>query len=100
VQIQVDWRKMTLTNSDNYLRLKRSGVELLGVFCTPKHPKIEVAPDMHNKFIIFGDARRHPRLVQHHLRPLGRQLGIGHDLPLAGADAGCSTTSSRASAAA
>jgi phosphatidylserine/phosphatidylglycerophosphate/cardiolipin synthase-like enzyme len=30
-------------------------VELLGVFCTPKDPLIEVAPDMHNKFIIFGD---------------------------------------------
>ena len=55
VQVQVDWRKMTLTNSYNYIRLKRSGVELVGVFCTPKHPKIEVAPDMHNKFIIFGD---------------------------------------------
>lgn len=50
VQAQVDWRKMTLTNSANYLRLKRSGAELLGVFCTPKHPLIEVAPDMHNKF--------------------------------------------------
>jgi hypothetical protein len=55
VEIIVDWRKMTLTNSDNYVRLKRSGVELLGVFCTPKDPLIEVAPDMHNKFIIFGD---------------------------------------------
>ena len=55
VQVQVDWRKMTLTNSPNYLNLKRSGIELVGVFCTPKHPKIEVAPDMHNKFIIFGD---------------------------------------------
>ena len=55
VQCQVDWRKMTLTNSHNYVRLKRSGIELLGVFCTPKHSKIEVAPDMHNKFIIFGD---------------------------------------------
>lgn len=55
VQAQVDWRKMTLTNSANYLRLKRSGAELLGVFCTPKHPLIEVAPDMHNKFILFGE---------------------------------------------
>ena len=55
VQCQVDWRKMTLTNSPNYIRLKRSTVELVGVFCTPKHHKIEVAPDMHNKFIIFGD---------------------------------------------
>jgi hypothetical protein len=55
VQCLVDWRKMTLTNSDNYVRLKRSGVELLGVFCTPTHPLIEVAPDMHNKFIIFGE---------------------------------------------
>ena len=55
VQIQVDWRKMTLTNSLNYVRLKQAGVELLGVFCTPKHPKIEVDPDMHNKFILFGD---------------------------------------------
>jgi hypothetical protein len=54
VQCIVDWRKMTLTNSDNYVRLKRSGIELLGVFCTPKDPLIEVAPDMHNKFIIFG----------------------------------------------
>ena len=55
VQCIVDWRKMTLTNSDNYVRLKRSGIELLGVYCTPKDPVIEVAPDMHNKFIIFGD---------------------------------------------
>lgn len=55
VQCIVDWRKTTLTNSENYARLKRSGVELLGVFCTPKDPLIEVAPDMHNKFIIFGD---------------------------------------------
>jgi hypothetical protein len=55
VQCIVDWRKMALTNSNNYVRLKRSGVELLGVFCTPKHPLIEVAPDMHNKFIIFGE---------------------------------------------
>lgn len=54
VQCIVDWRKMTLTNSDNYVRLKQSGMELLGVFCTPKDPLIEVAPDMHNKFIIFG----------------------------------------------
>ena len=55
VECIVDWRKMTLTNSDNYVRLKRSGIDLLGVFCTPKDPLIEVAPDMHNKFIIFGD---------------------------------------------
>ena len=55
VQCIVDWRKMTLTNSDNYARLKQSGIEILGVFCTPKHHLIEVAPDMHNKFIIFGD---------------------------------------------
>lgn len=55
VQCVVDWRKMTLTNSPNYCRLKRSGVELLGVFCTPKDPAIEVAPDMHLKFVIFGD---------------------------------------------
>ena len=55
VECIVDWRKMTLTNSDNYARLKRSGVDLLGVFCTPKDPLIEVATDMHNKFIIFGD---------------------------------------------
>jgi hypothetical protein len=55
VQCIVDWRKMTLTNSDNYVRLKRSGIELLGVVCTPKDPLIEVAPDMHNKFVIFGD---------------------------------------------
>ncbi|MCE5334124.1 MAG: phospholipase D family protein, partial [Desulfobacteraceae bacterium] len=54
-QCVVDWRKAALTNSDNYARLKRSSIELLGVFCTPKHHLIEVAPDMHNKFIIFGD---------------------------------------------
>lgn len=55
VQCIVDWRKMTLTNSDNYLRLKRSGVELLGVFCSSTNSLVEVAPDMHNKFIIFGE---------------------------------------------
>lgn len=55
VQCIVDWRKMTLTNSDNYARLKRAGVELLGVFCTPHHHLIEVDPDMHTKFIIFND---------------------------------------------
>ncbi len=55
VECIVDWRKMTLTNSDNYVRLKRSGVFLLGVFCTPKDSLIEVAPDMHNKFVIFGE---------------------------------------------
>jgi len=55
VQCIVDWRKMTLTNSDNYARLKRAGVELIGVVCTPKHPLIEVDPDMHTKFIIFND---------------------------------------------
>ena len=55
VQCVVDWRKMTLTNSDAYARLKQSDIELLGVFCTPKNPMIEVAPDMHTKFIIFGE---------------------------------------------
>jgi len=55
VQCIVDWRKMTLTNSQTYARLKRSGVELVGVFCTPKHHLIEVEPDMHTKFIIFND---------------------------------------------
>lgn len=55
VQCIVDWRKMTLTNSDNYLRLKRSGIELLGVFCSSSNSLVEVAPDMHNKFIIFGE---------------------------------------------
>lgn len=55
VQCIVDWRKMTLTNSENYVRLKRSGIELLGVFCSSSHSLVEVAPDMHNKFIIFGD---------------------------------------------
>jgi hypothetical protein len=54
VECIVDWRKMTLTNSDSYARLKRSGIDLLGAFCTPQDPMIEVAPDMHNKFIIFG----------------------------------------------
>jgi hypothetical protein len=55
VQCIVDWRKMTLTNSENYARLKRAGVELVGVFCTPHHHLIEVDPDMHTKFIIFND---------------------------------------------
>ena len=55
VQCIVDWRKMTLTHSENYARLKRSGIELIGVFCTPRHPLIELAPDMHTKFIIFND---------------------------------------------
>jgi phosphatidylserine/phosphatidylglycerophosphate/cardiolipin synthase-like enzyme len=55
VQCIVDWRKMTLTNSYTYARLKRSGIELIGVFCTPKHHLIEVEPDMHTKFVIFND---------------------------------------------
>jgi hypothetical protein len=55
VQCIVDWRKMTLTLSDNYRRLKQSGIELIGVFCTPKHHLIEVEPDMHTKFILFND---------------------------------------------
>ncbi len=55
VQCIVDWRKTTLTNSDNYARLKHSNIELLGVFCTPHHQLIEVEPDMHTKFIIFND---------------------------------------------
>lgn len=55
VQCIVDWRKMTLTNSESYARLERAGIELLGVFCTPRHHLIEVAPDMHNKFMIFGN---------------------------------------------
>ncbi len=55
VQCIVDWRKMTMTNSQTYARLKRSGIELLGVFCTPNHHLIEVEPDMHTKFIIFNE---------------------------------------------
>jgi len=55
IQCIVDWRKMTLTNSRHYARLKRAKIELLGVFCTPKHHLIEVEPDMHTKFIIFND---------------------------------------------
>ena len=55
VQCIVDWRKMTLTNSSNYARLKRAGIELVGVFCTPRHHLIEVDPDMHTKFVIFND---------------------------------------------
>lgn len=55
VQCVVDWRKMTLTNSHNYSRLKLARVELIGVFCTPKHHLIEVEPDMHTKFVIFND---------------------------------------------
>lgn len=56
VQCVVDWRKMTLTNSPNYARLKQARVELIGVICTPRDPLIEVAPDMHTKFLIFGEA--------------------------------------------
>jgi hypothetical protein len=55
VQVITDWRKMTLTNSPNYLAVKRSGMELLGEVCTTRDPLAEVAPDMHNKFITFGD---------------------------------------------
>lgn len=55
VQCIVDWRKMTLTSSANYARLKRSGVDLLGVFCSSGDPLVEVAPDMHMKFLLFGD---------------------------------------------
>ena len=55
VQCIVDWRKTTLTNSVHYARLKRARVELVGVFCTPKHHLIEVEPDMHTKFVIFND---------------------------------------------
>ena len=55
VQCIVDWRKMTLTNSQNYARLKRARLELIGVFCTPQHHLIEVEPDMHTKFVIFND---------------------------------------------
>ncbi|MEY4718952.1 MAG: hypothetical protein RL563_1570 [Pseudomonadota bacterium] len=55
VQCIVDWRKMTMTNSATYANLKRSGIELVGVFCTTKHHLIEVEPDMHTKFIIFND---------------------------------------------
>lgn len=55
VQCIVDWRKMTLTNSQNYARLKRVGIELIGVVCSPDHHLIEVEPDMHTKFIIFND---------------------------------------------
>jgi hypothetical protein len=55
IQCVVDWRKMTLTNSGNYVRLKRAPLELLGVFCMAKDPLVEVATDMHTKFIIFGE---------------------------------------------
>lgn len=55
VQCIVEWRKMTMTNSYTYARLKQSRIELIGVFCTPKHHLIEVEPDMHTKFIIFND---------------------------------------------
>jgi hypothetical protein len=55
VQCIVDWRKMTLTNSQNYARLKRTSIELVGVFCTTKHHLIEVEPDMHTKFVIFNE---------------------------------------------
>ena len=46
---------MTMTNSENYARLKRAPLELTGVFCMAKDPLVEVAPDMHTKFIIFGE---------------------------------------------
>lgn len=55
VQCIVDWRKMALTNSHSYARLKRAGIELIGVVCSPRHDLIEVEPDMHTKFIIFND---------------------------------------------
>lgn len=55
VQCVVDWRKMTMTNSRNYTRLKRAPLELTGVFCMANDPLVEVAPDMHAKFIIFGE---------------------------------------------
>lgn len=55
IQCVVDWRKMTLTHSVNYRRLKQSGIELLGVFCSSCDPVVEVAPDMHMKFILFGE---------------------------------------------
>ena len=55
VQIIVDWRKLTLTNSPNYTALKRAGLEILGEVCTCRDPAAEVATDMHNKFITFGD---------------------------------------------
>lgn len=55
IQCLVDWRKMTMTNSDNYARLKRAGIELIGVVCSPNHHLIEVEADMHTKFIIFND---------------------------------------------
>lgn len=55
VQCLVDWRKMSMTNSNNYARLKRAPLELTGVFCMVKDPLIEVATDMHAKFIVFGE---------------------------------------------
>jgi phosphatidylserine/phosphatidylglycerophosphate/cardiolipin synthase-like enzyme len=55
VQCVVDWRKTTLTRSENYARVKRSGIELLGVFCTPRDSLIELPPDMHTKFMTFGE---------------------------------------------
>lgn len=55
VKCIVDWRKMTMTGSQNYARLKRTPIELLGVFCMPSDSSVEVATDMHNKFIIFGE---------------------------------------------
>jgi hypothetical protein len=67
VQVIVDWRKMTLTHSDNYARLKRSRIELVGVFCTPKHHLIEVEPDMHTKFVIFNDEDAILGSFQYHL---------------------------------
>ena len=56
VQCLVDWRKMMLTTSPHYAHLKRSGIELLGVFAAQRHPLVEVDTDMHHKFVIFGDS--------------------------------------------
>ena len=39
----------------NYARLKCAPIELTGVFCMGSDPLVEVAPDMHAKFIIFGE---------------------------------------------
>jgi hypothetical protein len=56
IRCVVDWRKTMLTTSANYARLKRSGIELLGIFACQKHPLAEVDTDMHNKFVVFDDS--------------------------------------------
>ena len=84
VECIVDWRKMTLTNSDNYVRFKRSGIDLLGGFLhaegSADRGRAGHAQQVHHL------RRRgcHDRFVQHHVRPVVGELGIRHDVSVAG----------------